>query len=172
MPAGGWNWAELRSSGALAPVAGRTVQRATRLPSRADLAAGILSPAGVVRPQACQRQPVKQAMLTVPSQTLKVPLANSSSYEALASSLAGKSGALAAFFDGDSSVMVMADDPAIRRQSSQTCWPLLRNQPWCSPIFRQLASKSRQLEAGLLGQWLTACSPGPVSRNLFGHVHG
>lgn len=129
--------AELRASGALAPVQA-VVQRATRLAEQADLAAGILSPAGVVDPSLFSASS-EQAMLTV-LQTLE-PLANSSSYEALASSLAASSGALAAFFDGDSSVMVMADDPAIR-SNRLNLLALLRNQALVLADFSQLASKA------------------------------
>ena len=48
-------------------------------------------------------------------------------YAELASALAASSGTLAAFFDGEQSVMVMADDAAVRRNRLNLL-AVLRNQ--------------------------------------------
>ena len=48
-------------------------------------------------------------------------------YEALADGLAASSGTLAAFFDGDTSVMVMAEQEAVRRNRLHLL-AVLRNQ--------------------------------------------
>ena len=52
---------------------------------------------------------------------------DSSRYGELAAALAAGAPALAAFFDGDNSVMVMCDDPEVRRNRLNLL-ALLRNQ--------------------------------------------
>ena len=55
------------------------------------------------------------------------PLATSRSYPDLAANLVQATPVLEAFFDGDTSVMVMADDPALRRNRLNLL-AVLRNQ--------------------------------------------
>ena len=105
---------QLRSAGALAPVQA-VVQRAVRLAEKGDLAADVLSSAGVVDASLFE-QPSEAAMLKVVDQLAGiVGQQGADRYSKLCEALAASSSTLAAFFDGDTSVMVMADDMAIRR---------------------------------------------------------
>ena len=116
----------LRRSGELAAVQA-VVTRAARLAEKGDLAGDVLTAAAVVDP-ALFDKPSEAAMLAVLQQL--EPLASGSScerYGALARSLAASADTLAAFFDGEQSVMVMADDPAVRRNRLNLL-AVLRNQ--------------------------------------------
>ena len=116
----------LRANGQLAAVQA-VVTRAARLAAKGDLAADLLSPLGVVSPDLFEKSS-EAAMLTV-LQELE-PIASSKGterYQALADGLAQGAAALAAFFDGDQSVLVMVDDPAVRRNRLNLLG-LLRNQ--------------------------------------------
>ncbi len=119
---------QLRRSGELDAVQA-VVTRAARLAIKGDLDQAVLSPAGVVD-QALFEQPSEAAMLQVLERL--EPLASGSAaseerYAALAAALAESAPALAAFFDGDQSVMVMANDPAVRRNRLNLL-AVLRNQ--------------------------------------------
>jgi glycyl-tRNA synthetase beta chain len=119
---------QLRRSGELDAVQA-VVTRAARLAVKGDLDQAALSPAGVVD-QALFEQPSEAAMLQVLERL--EPLASGSAvgedrYAALAAALAESAPALAAFFDGDQSVMVMADDPDVRRNRLNLL-AVLRNQ--------------------------------------------
>jgi glycyl-tRNA synthetase beta chain len=106
--------ADLRHQGQLAPLQA-VVQRATNLAARGDLPAEALSPDGVVDPSLFESR--SEAAMLATLQTLE-PLArasDASGYGRLASGLSNSAGTLAEFFDGASSVMVMCDDPAVRR---------------------------------------------------------
>jgi len=103
-----------------APSAGGT----HRLPQGAD---GVGITSGFVS-QGDFADSTRQAMLTVLRQL--EPIASGGApdrYAALARGLTAGSAALAAFFDGDQSVMVMADDPAVRRNRLNLL-AVLRNQ--------------------------------------------
>ncbi len=116
----------LRANGQLAAVQA-VVTRAARLAAKGDLASDVLSAEGVVDP-ALFEQPSEAAMLAV-LQALE-PIAagrGTGGYQALADGLAQGAAALAAFFDGDQSVLVMVDDPAVRRNRLNLL-ALLRNQ--------------------------------------------
>lgn len=116
----------LRANGQLAAVQA-VVTRAARLAAKGDLAADVLSPLGVVSPDLFEKSS-EAAMLTV-LQELE-PIASGKGterYQALADGLAQGAAALAAFFDGDQSVLVMVDDPAVRRNRLNLLG-LLRNQ--------------------------------------------
>ncbi len=105
--------AELRAGGRLEAVRA-VVTRASRLASKGDLAVDVLEPQGAVNSGLFQTAS-EAAMLEVLEAL--APVATSSSddrYARLADGLAAAAPTLAAFFDGDQSVMVMADDPAIR----------------------------------------------------------
>ena len=105
---------QLRSAGELAAVQA-VVQRAVRLAEKGDLAADVLSSAGVVD-AALFEQPSEAAMLEVVDQLAGiVSQQGADRYSKLCEALAASSSTLAAFFDGDTSVMVMAEDMAIRR---------------------------------------------------------
>ena len=87
----------------------------------------MLAPLEVVDP-ALFEKPCETAMLTVLQQLEPLACAGGPErYGRLASELAASAAALAAFFDGAGSVMVMVDDPAIRRNRLQLL-AVLRNQ--------------------------------------------
>ena len=118
--------ADLRSSGELAAVQA-VVTRAARLAEKGDLEASVLAPAEVVDAALFEKSS-EAGMLAVLAQL--EPIATGSSpdrYAALARGLSAGAEALAAFFDGDQSVMVMADDPAVRRNRLNLL-AVLRNQ--------------------------------------------
>lgn len=130
--------AQLRGDGQLAPVQA-VVQRAARLAVKGDLPADVLSPADVVDP-ALFSSPSEAGMLQV-LQELEPILSlpdGESRYRQLASKLAEGAEALSAFFDGASSVMVMCDDPAVRRNRLNLL-AVLRNQAVVLADFSQLS---------------------------------
>lgn len=103
------------------------VQRASRLAEKGDTSADQLSPAGLVNPSLFS-SPSEAAMLAVLERL--EPIAAGSDperYDALATALQESAETLAAFFDGEQSVLVMDDDPAVRR-NRLTLLALLRNQ--------------------------------------------
>lgn len=117
---------ELRRTGELTAVQA-VVTRAARLAEKGDLSPELLAPAAAVDP-ALFEKPSEAAMLEV---LLRLePIATGSGaqrYSQLAQALSASSATLAAFFDGDQSVMVMADDPAVRRNRLNLLG-VLRNQ--------------------------------------------
>ncbi|MBW4529591.1 MAG: glycine--tRNA ligase subunit beta [Aphanothece saxicola GSE-SYN-MK-01-06B] len=121
------------------PLVQAVVQRASRLAEHADLSSDLLSPAGVVDP-ALFASPSEAAVLAV-LERLAVHAAASGTarYDPLAS-LLGESGAtLSAFFDGDDSVMVMCDEPEVRRNRLRLL-AVLRNQAAVLADFARLGS--------------------------------
>lgn len=117
---------ELRSSGQLAAVQA-VVTRAARLANQADLPSSVLSAAAVVDPDLFEKSS-EAAMLAVLNKL--EPIATSSAhdrYRNLASGLSAGAPALAAFFDGEQSVMVMAEDGAVRSNRLHLLG-VLRNQ--------------------------------------------
>jgi len=118
--------ADLRRSGELAAVQA-VVQRAARLAEKGDLGSGALSPAGLVDPGRFEK-PCEQAMLAVLERLEPIAAGSSAGrYGELARGLSASAGALAAFFDGETSVLVMVDDPDVRRNRLNLLG-LLRNQ--------------------------------------------
>jgi glycyl-tRNA synthetase beta chain len=118
--------ADLRRQGQLGPLQA-VVQRASRLAAKGDLALGALGPEGRVD-VALFSSPSEAAMLAV-IETLR-PYAQAldgSGYGELAQGLAQSASTLANFFDGPESVLVMADDPAVRRNRLNLLG-ILRNQ--------------------------------------------
>jgi glycyl-tRNA synthetase beta chain len=117
---------KLRSQGALAAVQA-VVQRASRLAEKGELAANVLTAEDVVKPSLFEKSS-ESAMLQVLNQL--EPIATGSGpgrYAELAEGLSAGAGTLAAFFDGDQSVMVMAEDPEVRRNRLNLL-AVLRNQ--------------------------------------------
>ena len=117
---------ELRSSGQLAAVQA-VVTRAARLANQADLPSSVLSAAAVVDPDLFEKSS-EAAMLAVLNKL--EPFATSSAhdrYRNLASGLSAGAPALEAFFDGEQSVMVMAEDGAVRSNRLHLLG-VLRNQ--------------------------------------------
>ena len=127
----------LRQSGELAAVQA-VVTRAARLAEKGSLDRSVLSATGVVD-AALFEQPSEAGMLAV-LQGLE-PIATGSApdrYSQLAAGLSAGASALAAFFDGDQSVMVMADDPAVRNNRLNLL-AVLRNQASVLADFSRLS---------------------------------
>jgi glycyl-tRNA synthetase beta chain len=127
----------LRRSGELAAVQA-VVQRASRLADKGTLAGGVCSPSGVVV-EALFEKSSEAGMLKVlrelePVATGKDP----DRYRDLARGLAESASTLAAFFDGADSVLVMAEDPAVRRNRLNLLG-VLRNQAAVLADFNRLA---------------------------------
>ncbi|MFM7265832.1 MAG: glycine--tRNA ligase subunit beta [Cyanobium sp.] len=138
--------ADLRSRGELAGVQA-VVQRASRLAAKGDLPLTVLSPdqenvvdetlfdparngrgmspEKVMFDTLKEFRPFVDTILESKQQSNYVEL--SESYQSLAESLGGCAGVLADFFDGPDSVLVMADDPAVRRNRLNLLG-VLRNQ--------------------------------------------
>jgi glycyl-tRNA synthetase beta chain len=127
---------ELRRSGALSAVQA-VVTRAARLAEKADLDGAILSPDGVVQTSLFEK--ASEAGMLAVLQALE-PIAcagGAAGYGDLARGLSAGAAALAAFFDGDQSVMVMAEDPAVRRNRLNLL-AVLRNQAYVLADFSRL----------------------------------
>ena len=117
---------ELRSTGRLEAVRG-VVVRAARLAEKSELSPDQRQVAGSVDEQLFETGS-EAAMLEVLRQLEPLALGGAAQrYGELASALAGSAEVLADFFDGDQSVMVMVDDPALRR-NRLALLALLRNQ--------------------------------------------
>jgi glycyl-tRNA synthetase beta chain len=119
----------LRDQGRLTAVQA-VVQRASRLAEKGDLPSGVLSSSDVVDP-ALFESASEQGLFDA-TQRLN-PLAASGAYQQLCDVLVESTPALEAFFDGDQSVMVMADDPALRTNRLNLLG-VLRNQ---AAVFAQ-----------------------------------
>jgi glycyl-tRNA synthetase beta chain len=127
----------LRRSGELAAVQA-VVQRASRLAEKGTLEGGVCSPAGVVE-AALFEKGSEAAMLEVLREL--EPVATGSGpdrYRVLARGLAESAATLAAFFDGADSVLVMAEDPAVRTNRLNLLG-VLRNQAAVLADFTRLA---------------------------------
>ena len=117
---------QLRQSGELVAVQA-VVTRASRLAEKAELDTTVLSASGVVDAALFEKSS-ETAMLDV-LQRLE-PIAKGEGtlrYSELASGLSDSAKALAAFFDGDQSVMVMVDNAALR-SNRLNLLAVLRNQ--------------------------------------------
>ena len=118
--------AHLREQDQLASVQA-VVTRATRLAVQSELGGDVLSSAGLIDRELFA-SPSEAGMLAV-IQTLE-PISqrqDQERYADLAAALAAGAQALAAFFDGEQSVMVMSDDEEVRRNRLNLL-ALLRNQ--------------------------------------------
>ena len=103
----------LRRQGTLAAVQA-VVQRASRLAEKGELAVNVLTAQGVVKSSLFEKSS-ESAMLQVLNQLEPIATGSGSGrYAELAEGLSAGAGTLAAFFDGDQSVMVMAEDLEVR----------------------------------------------------------
>ena len=127
---------DLRNSGQLDAVQA-VVQRAAKLAEKGDLARDQLVPGDVVQPERFESAS-EQDLFTVLGQLQ--PLAQQRSYQALADALVAATPALQAFFDGDTSVMVMVDDSALRLNRLNLL-AVLRNQASVLAEFESIQSK-------------------------------
>jgi glycyl-tRNA synthetase beta chain len=119
----------LRDQGRLTAVQA-VVQRASRLAEKGDLPLDVLSSTEVVDPS--RFESASEKGLFDATERLN-PLAERGAYQELCDVLVESTPALEAFFDGDQSVMVMADDPALR-MNRLNLLGVLRNQ---AAVFAQ-----------------------------------
>jgi len=127
----------LRRSGELSAVQA-VVQRASRLAEKGTLAGGVCSPSGVVEAALFEKDS-EAAMLKVLRELEPVATGNDPDrYRELARRLAESAFTLAAFFDGADSVLVMAEDPAVR-SNRLNLLGVLRNQAAVLADFNRLA---------------------------------
>jgi len=127
----------LRRSGELSAVQA-VVQRASRLAEKGTLASGVCSPLGVVE-VALFEKASEAAMLKVLLELEPVVTGHDPNrYRMLARGLAESASTLAAFFDGADSVLVMAEDPAVR-SNRLNLLGVLRNQAAVLADFNRLA---------------------------------
>ena len=116
----------LRRQGTLAAVQA-VVQRASRLAEKGELAVNVLTAQGVVKSSLFEKSS-ESAMLQVLNKLEPIATGSGPSrYAELAEGLSAGADTLAAFFDGDQSVMVMAEDPEVRRNRLNLL-AVLRNQ--------------------------------------------
>ena len=126
----------LRASGDLAAVQA-VVTRAARLAEKGELDPSVLSATGAVE-EALFEKSSERGMLAVLRQLEPIATGDAEDrYAQLARGLSAGAPALAAFFDGDQSVMVMADDPAVRRNRLNLL-AVLRNQALVLADFSRL----------------------------------
>lgn len=103
------------------------VTRAGRLADQGDLDRLITDPKGVVQAELFE-SPAETAMLSVLQQLQPITAATGNErYSRLAAGLSSSAETLARFFDGEDSVLVMADDQAVRRNRLNLLG-ILRNQ--------------------------------------------
>jgi glycyl-tRNA synthetase beta chain len=115
------------------------VQRASRLAEKGDMPTEQLSPAGLVDPSLFS-SPSEAAMLAVLERLEPIAAGSGADrYAALAAALQESAATLAAFFDGEQSVMVMDDDPAVRR-NRLALLALLRNQAGVLADFSRITA--------------------------------
>jgi len=105
----------IRRSGQLAAIY-ETVNRSTRLAAKGDLNTLTLDPQGWVEPERFEQaseQAFYDALLHLLPETEAAR--NERNYQRLVDNLAAIAPTVSRFFDGEDSVLVMADDPAVRR---------------------------------------------------------
>ncbi|MDC3008850.1 glycine--tRNA ligase subunit beta [bacterium] len=127
---------DLRDSGQLDAVQS-VVQRAAKLAEKGDLARDQLVAGEVVEAERFESTSEKNLFAAL--EQLQ-PLAQRRSYQALADALVAATPALQAFFDGDTSVMVMVDDAALRLNRLNLL-AVLRNQASVLAEFESIQSK-------------------------------
>jgi glycyl-tRNA synthetase beta chain len=129
--------AQLRRSGELGAVQA-VVTRASRLAEKGELSTEVLTASGAVNADLFERSS-EAAMLAV-VQTLEPIVCGTAAdrYEALTRQLSDSADVLAAFFDGDQSVMVMVDNPALR-SNRLNLLAVLRNQALVLADFSRLS---------------------------------
>ena len=128
---------ELRRTGDLAVVQA-VVQRAARLAENGNLDPAICSATGVVT-ESLFSSPSEAVMLEVVRRLEFCATGTASDrYSQLARGLSESSAALAAFFDGEHSVMVMCDEQQVRTNRLNLL-SVLRNQAWVLGDFSRMA---------------------------------
>jgi glycyl-tRNA synthetase beta chain len=113
------------------------VTRASRLADKGDLGPDVLSSTAAVNPNLFERNS-ETAMLAVLERLEPMACGNTDDrYAALARELSESADVLAAFFDGEESVMVMVEDPALR-SNRLNLLAVLRNQASVLADFSRL----------------------------------
>ena len=125
----------LRQTGSLSAVLA-VVTRAARLADKSELPITVLAAGGVVQADLFEKAS-ETAMLAVLDEL--EPLAMTGAYADLARGLSAGADILAAFFDGDQSVMVMVDDPQVRTNRLNLL-AVLRNQAAVLADFNRISS--------------------------------
>ncbi|MEB3198970.1 MAG: glycine--tRNA ligase subunit beta [Synechococcaceae cyanobacterium] len=116
----------LRQQGELAAIQA-VVQRAARLAEKGELSRAVVAPAGVIE-AALFSSVSETAMLRVLQDLEPIVIGKAADrYEQLAGRLKESAATLSAFFDGADSVLVMAEDAAVRR-NRLALLAVLRNQ--------------------------------------------
>ena len=129
--------AELRLEGRLAKVQA-VVQRAARLAEKGTLASTVLRAQGAVDPALFGSTSEQGVLEVIESLEASASGEGNGRYRQLATGLAAGADALAAFFDGDSSVMVMCDDQTVRTNRLNLLG-VLRNQASVLADFSKLS---------------------------------
>jgi glycyl-tRNA synthetase beta chain len=119
------------------PLVQAVVQRASRLAEHADLADDVLSPAGVVDPSLFGSSSEAAVLSVLERLAAHAAATGTARYEPLARLLGESGTTLAAFFDGADSVMVMCDEPEVRRNRLRLL-AVLRNQAAVLADFARL----------------------------------
>ena len=127
----------LRASGQLAEVQA-VVTRAARLAEKGSLEAGVLSPDAVVKSDLFEKSSEMEMLKVLQRLEPMVTGHGPERYERLAQGLSESAGVLSAYFDGPESVMVMADDPAVR-SNRLNLLAVLRNQASVLADFRSIS---------------------------------
>ncbi|MBE9136036.1 glycine--tRNA ligase subunit beta [Nodosilinea sp. LEGE 07088] len=117
---------EMRRSGRMDAVY-ETVNRATRLASQGSLDTEVLDPEGVIAPAALEAQSERGLLAALKTLVPQTQAAQASrNYDQLVAGLEQVAPVVSGFFDGPDSVLVMADQPAVR-QNRLNLLGLLRN---------------------------------------------
>ena len=117
---------EMRRSGRMDKVY-ETVNRATRLAAQGTLDTQVLDPEGVIAPAALEAKAETELLTALKTLVPQTQAAQASrNYDQLVAGLEQVAPVVSGFFDGPDSVLVMADDPAVR-QNRLNLLGLLRN---------------------------------------------
>ena len=105
----------IRSNGTLAKVF-ETVNRASKLAQKGDLGTDVLSPDSCVKPKVFEAESEKAFFEAIKAQVPATESAQAErNYQMLVDGLEAIAPVVSQFFDGDGSVLVMADDEAVKR---------------------------------------------------------
>ena len=116
----------IRTNGTLSKVF-ETVNRASKLALKGDLGTHVLSPEGTVNPKVFEADSEQAFYDAIATQVPQTEAAQTErDYQKLVQGLEAIAPMVSQFFDGEGSVLVMADDPAVR-QNRLNLLGLLRN---------------------------------------------
>ena len=130
---------DLSLEGELAAVQA-VVQRASRLAEKGTLPESVCSPEGVVDPVLFEKNSEAEMLQAVQALAPFATGTDPNRYSQLAKGLAANAPTLESFFDGSDSVLVMADDPAVRTNRLNLL-AVLRNQASVLADFTRLRSR-------------------------------